>query len=254
MDGTSGAFDPGLADTLDVDGMIAVCQELVRIPSLSGDEAAAARALAECLRNLGYDRVEVDDMGNVLGWLDGSGDGPTLLYNGHLDHVPPGDMTDPYGGQLVDAERWGQSGLAIAGRGTCDMKCNVVEAADLRVYLGHRGKVEFELAIHGRMAHSSEPSRGENAIAKAAPLLAALDRHAEHLPSHPLLGQGTLAPIDIHAESGGGVAVVPDRCTIRVDRRYIPGESPDSCLAELAEIVDDLRASDRGFRCDIRSE
>ena len=303
MDGTSGGFDPGLADALDVDGMIAVCQELVRIPSLSGDEAAAARALAGCLHDLGYDRVEIDDMGNVLGWLDGSGNGPTLLYNGHLDHVPPGDMDDPYGGQLVDAERWGEPGLAIAGRGTCDMKCNVVaaafglatvkrvgiplrgtvvlnadigeeidspdgiqhvldgglradfgvsiEATDLRVYLGHRGKVEFELAVHGRMAHSSEPSRGENAIAKAAPLLAALDRHAAHLASHPLLGQGTLAPIDIHAEPGGGVAVVPDRCTIRVDRRYIPGESPDSCLAELGEIVDDLRASDRGFRCDI---
>ena len=31
------------------------------------------------------------------------------------------------------------------------------------------------------MAHSSEPSRGENAIAKAAPLLVALDRYAEHL-------------------------------------------------------------------------
>ena len=75
MDGASGAFDPGLAaalhDALDVDGMIAVCQELVRIPSLSGDEAAAARALAGCLHNLGYDRVEIDDKGNVLGWLDG---------------------------------------------------------------------------------------------------------------------------------------------------------------------------------------
>jgi succinyl-diaminopimelate desuccinylase len=47
------------------------------------------------------------------------------------------------------------------------------------------------------------------------------------------------------------VAVVPDRCTIRVDRRYIPGETPDSCRTELAAIVDDLRASDPSFRCDI---
>ena len=212
-------------------------------------------------------------------------------------------MADPYGGQLVAAERWGESGLAIAGRGTCDMKCNVVaaafglatvkrtgiplrgtvvlnadvgeeidspdgiqhvldgglradfgvsvEATGLRVYLGHRGKVELELAVHGRMAHSSEPSRGDNAIARAAPLLQVLDRHAAHLAAHPLLGQGTLAAIDIRAEPGGGVAVVPDRCTIRVDRRYIPGETPDSCRAELAAIVDDLRASDPGFRCDI---
>jgi putative selenium metabolism hydrolase len=303
MDGAGRAFDPGLADALDVAGMTAACQELVRIPSLSGDEAAASHALAGCLRNLDYDRVEIDEKGNVLSWLDGTGDGPTLLCNGHLDHVPSGDMVDPYGGRIVDAKRWGESGLAIAGRGTCDMKCNVIAAAfglamvkradiplrgtvvlnadvgeeidspdgvqhvlnsglradfglsvestGLRVYLGHRGKVEFELAVHGRMAHSSEPSRGENAIAKAAPLLAALDRHAEHLESHPLLGQDTLAPIDIRAEPGGGVAVVPDLCTIRVDRRYIPGETPDSCLTELAAIVDNLRASDPSFRCDI---
>jgi succinyl-diaminopimelate desuccinylase len=226
-----------------------------------------------------------------------------LLYNGHLDHVPPGDMTDPYGGQLANAERWGQSGLAITGRGTCDMKCNVVaaafglatvkqmgiplrgtvvlnadvgeeidspdgiqyvldgglradfgvsvEATGLRVYLGHRGKVEFELAVHGRMAHSSEPSRGENAITKATPLHIALDRYAAHLAAHPLLGRGTLTPVDIRAEPGGGVAVVPDRCTIRVDRRYIPGETPESCWAEQAAIVDDLHASNPGFRCDI---
>jgi succinyl-diaminopimelate desuccinylase len=212
-------------------------------------------------------------------------------------------MGDPYGGRLVDAARWGESGLAIAGRGTCDMKCNFVAAAfglaavkragvplrgtvvlnadvgeeidspdgvahvlehgmradfgvsvestGLRPYLGHRGKVEFELAVHGRMAHSSEPSRGDNAIIRAVPLFAALEGYAADLPSHPLLGQGTLAAIDIRADPGGGVAVVPDRCTIRVDRRYILGETPATCRAELQAIVDQLRASDPGFRCDV---
>lgn len=303
----TGAVDLGpgrnLDDALDVDRMIAACQELSRIPSLSGDEAAAARALADILRGLGYDQVEIDDKSNVLGWIEGVGEGPTLLVNGHLDHVPPGDMADPYGGQLVDAARWGGSGLAIAGRGTCDMKCNVVaaafglaalkragaplrgaivlnadvgeeidspdgvqhvlanglradfgvsvEATGLRVYLGHRGKVEVELGVHGRMAHSSEPARGDNAIMRMTPLLAALERYAVTLPAHPLLGQGTLAAIDIRADPGGGVAVVPDRCTVRVDRRYIPDESPDTCRAELAAIVAEIQARDPGFRCDI---
>ena len=49
MDSAGEAFDPRLADALDVAGMIAACQDLVRIPSLSGDEAAAAHALAGCL-------------------------------------------------------------------------------------------------------------------------------------------------------------------------------------------------------------
>ncbi len=296
-------FDLALRDALDVKGMIAACQELVRIPSLSGEEAAAGSALARYLRDLDYDRVEIDDKGNVLGWLEGQAEGPVLLCNGHLDHVPPSEMDDPYGGRLVDAARWGESGLAIAGRGTCDMKCNVVaatfglaavkragvrlrgtvvlnadvgdeidspdgvahvlvhgpradfgvsvESTGLRAYLGHRGKVEYEMAVHGRMAHSSEPSRGDNAITRAMPLLKALEGYAADLTSHPLLGQGTLAAIDIRADPGGGVAVVPDRCTIRVDRRYVLGENPGTCRAELQAIVDQLRASDPGFCGDV---
>jgi succinyl-diaminopimelate desuccinylase len=292
-----------LDEALDTEAMIAACQQMVRIPSLSGEEAEAAAAMADCLRALDYDRVDIDDKGNVLGWLDGEGDGPTLLVNGHLDHVPPGDMIDPYGGCLVDAARWNEPGMAIAGRGAGDMKCNVVaaafglaaikragirfpgtvilnadvgeeidspdgvqhvlarglradyglsvEATGLNVYVGHRGKVEYELRVHGQMAHSSEPSRGDNAIVRALPLLAALERQTPILPFHPLLGQATLAAIDITASPGGGVAVVPDRCTVRVDRRYIPGETPETCYAEMAGIVDAVRARDSRFHCDI---
>jgi succinyl-diaminopimelate desuccinylase len=136
--------------------MIAACQELVRIPSLSGEEAAAGVAFAAQLRALAFDRVEIDDKGNVVGWLDGEDDGPTLLVNGHLDHVPPGDMADPYAGALVAAMRWGESGLAIAGRGTCDMKCNVVAAA-------------FGLAAWRR---SSEPASPGAARSRSMPMSA----------------------------------------------------------------------------------
>ncbi|MCC7023508.1 MAG: M20/M25/M40 family metallo-hydrolase [Thermomicrobiales bacterium] len=302
-EGTEFDRDRALDGALDTDSMITACQQMVRIPSLSGEESEAAAAMVDCLRALDYDRVDIDDKGNVLGWLDGEGNGPTLLVNGHLDHVPPGDMIDPYGGRLVDAARWNEPGMAIVGRGSCDMKCNVVaaafglaaikragirlagtvilnadvgeevdspdgvqhllarglradfglsvEATGMNVYLGHRGKVEFELRVHGRMAHSSEPSRGDNAIARALPLLAALERRATILPPHPLLGQATLAVIDIGASPGGGVAVVPDRCTVRVDRRYIPGETPETLYAEMAEIVDAIGVLDSRFHCDI---
>jgi succinyl-diaminopimelate desuccinylase len=102
MDRADGVADtrlgPALRDALDVNGMIAACQDLVRIPSLSGEEAAAGSALAQLLRDLGYDRVEIDDKGNVLGRLgrlDGPGEGSVLLFNGHLDHVPPARWAIP---------------------------------------------------------------------------------------------------------------------------------------------------------------
>ena len=297
------AYGDRLRDALDVAGMIAACQELVRIPSLSGDEAAVAGALAGHLRRLGYDRVEVDAKANVVAWLHGAGGGPSLLFNGHLDHVPPGAMPDPYAGAVVDAARWGEAGPAIYGRGACDMKCAVVaaafagaaikradmplrgtfvfnadvaeeidspdgvqhviargiradhglsgEATGLRVHLGHRGKVEFELTVHGRTAHSSDPARGLNAITQTTRLLAALDEHGRTLAAHPLLGAGTLAATDIRASPGGGVAVVPDRCTVRLDRRFVLSDTPESCREEIEAIVARLRATDPAFVCDV---
>jgi succinyl-diaminopimelate desuccinylase len=288
---------------LDVDALVAACQRLVRVPSLSGEEAAVAEVFADLLRRLGYDRVAVDDKSNVIARIEGRGDGPSLMVNGHLDHVPPGDMRDPYAAALVDGSRWGEPGQAIYGRGTCDMKCNLAAAAfagaallraglrpagdvilvadvgeeldspdgvahviesgvtadyglscestGLRVYLGHRGKVEFELAVHGRTSHASNPAAGVNAITRAIPLLAGLDAMGVGLANDPILGQGTIAAIDITASPGGGVAVVPDRCTVRVDRRFAPSDTPESCRTELELLVDRLRRDDPSFACDV---
>jgi succinyl-diaminopimelate desuccinylase len=267
--------------------MIAACQEAVRIPSPSGEEAKAAAFLAERMVRLGADNVEVDEHSNVVAVFRGDGGGPSLMFNGHLDHVPPGDMAEPYSGALVDAARWGEFGEAIYGRGSCDMKCNVVAAAyalgairtagvrlggdailvadvqeevdsplgvqavlarglradyglsvestGLEVYIGHRGKVEFELDVYGKSCHSSEPERGTNAIYEMVRALEALRSLEQTLPSDPLLGRASLTPIDIVAFPGHGVAVVPDRCTIRIDRRFVPQETPADCLRQLKE-------------------
>lgn len=300
---TTDALTARLRAALDVEGMLATCQDLIQTPSLSQQEQEVAVKLASCLRLLGYDRVEVDDKWNVVGWIEGAVAGPSLMFNGHLDHVPPQDMQDPYAGSLVDGARWHEDGSVIYGRGSCDMKCNVVagayagaavkragiplrgtyiftadvaeevdspdgiqyvlrrgiradygvsgESTALQVYLGHRGKVEFEMTVHGRISHSSNPSRGDNAIVRMARLIEALQSRAEPYATHPMLGQGSLAITDISASPGHGVAVVPDRCTIRIDRRFIPGETPETCRRELEEIVARLQAVDPPFRCDI---
>lgn len=288
---------------LDINGMVSACQEMVRTPSLSMQEADAARVLADLLMTLSYSRVQIDDKGNVIAWIDGLSDGPTLMFNGHLDHVPPGEMVDPYAGHLVDAARWSETGQVIYGRGTCDMKCNIIagafagaalmqvgiklagsvvfvadvaeeidspdgvahviasgtradyglsaESTNLQVYLGHRGKVEFELTVFGRPSHASEPSAGRNAVVMMMKVIEALETLSTDLDEDPLLGKGSLAIIDITARPGGGVAVVPDRCTIRVDRRFGRSDSPESCRRELEEIVERLRQEDPEFRCEV---
>lgn len=122
-------FAGRLDAAVEANELVRICQRLVRIPSLSRQEEAVALEFAEILGELGFDSVEMDGHHNVIGRLAGSDGGPSLMVNGHLDHVPPGAMADPYSAVIVDGTRWGESGPAIYGRGTCDMKCNLAAAA-----------------------------------------------------------------------------------------------------------------------------
>ncbi|HVS14913.1 MAG TPA: YgeY family selenium metabolism-linked hydrolase [Thermoanaerobaculia bacterium] len=92
--------------------------ELVRIPSVLGDEAAVAERAAEAMRALGYDTVEIDAAGNVVGVIAGERPGPTVLFDAHLDTVdvePAAAWTlDPFSGAVRDGRLW--------GRGASDMK------------------------------------------------------------------------------------------------------------------------------------
>jgi succinyl-diaminopimelate desuccinylase len=90
---------------------------LVQTPSLSGQEAGVAALIQAEMERLSYDKVWVDEAGNVVGCIEG-GDGPSLMLNGHMDHVDAGDpahwLHRPFGGTIHGGELW--------GRGAADMK------------------------------------------------------------------------------------------------------------------------------------
>ena len=102
---------------MDAHAAVDLLRTLVRAPSPSGRERPAVAAFAAALRDLGYDEVVVDGVGNAIGTLR-RGEGPTLVCNGHLDTVPTGDAAawpvDPLGAEVVDGRLW--------GRGSVDMK------------------------------------------------------------------------------------------------------------------------------------
>ena len=107
---------------------VALARALVATPSVNPEieesgagEAEVAELTAGWLRAWGLS-VEMSEVAagrwNVVGRLEGDGDGPTLLLNGHLDTVGVTGMTvEPFGGELQDGRLW--------GRGACDMKGGV---------------------------------------------------------------------------------------------------------------------------------
>ena len=92
-------------------------QDIVRTPSLSGQEDRVATRIAAAMRRAGFREVFTDSIGNVVGRM-GNGKRPMLMYNGHMDTVGISDRAawvhDPFGADIVDG--------VLYGRGACDMK------------------------------------------------------------------------------------------------------------------------------------
>ena len=100
----------------------AFAQKLLQTPSLPGQETAIARLVQAKMQRLGYHDVSTDRYGNVIGLFRG-GDGPTVMLNGHLDHVDPGDEAGwphpPFGGRIADGVLWGRGAVDMKGPLAC---------------------------------------------------------------------------------------------------------------------------------------
>jgi acetylornithine deacetylase len=127
----------------------------------------------------------------------------------------------------------------------------VTEPTDLDIAVAHKGFQWVDVETHGRAAHGSRPLEGRDAIVRMGRVLAgleALDRRLQSGRSHPLLGAASL-----HASliaGGQELSSYPDRCTLQMERRTLPGEPDDAALAEVVAILDELRRHDGEFEAD----
>lgn len=112
----------------------------------------------------------------------------------------------------------------------------VGEPTELQVVAAHKGCVRCMIEISGIAAHSSMPQDGINAIDQAIPVLQHITgpmRERLQCKHHPLVGIPSICMTEIQ----GGVAhnTVPDRCTIMIDRRTIPGEDSDAVWQDIVQ-------------------
>ena len=115
------------------------------------------------------------------------------------------------------------------------------EPTQLRIVRTHKGVTRWKILTRGVAAHSAYPDRGKNAIYAMTRVVDRLKTHADQLSSasaHPVLGTPSLSVGII--EGGTAVNVVPDRCSIEIDRRTLPGETMESVLGPVRDALRDL--------------
>ena len=92
--------------------MVKFLRDMIAIPSESCEEEGVVKRIAEELKALGYDKVEFDKLGNVIGWM-GEGD-KIIAIDSHIDTVGIGNIenwdADPYEGYETDEIIYGRGG------------------------------------------------------------------------------------------------------------------------------------------------
>jgi len=148
---------------------------------------------------------------------------------------------------VVDEEHSSIGADALVKTWTADAAV-VTEPTDLQIAVGHKGFAWVEVSVEGRAAHGSRPAEGRDAILRMGRVLGrleALDRELQGRPPHPLVGTGSL-----HASfitGGRELSSYPDRATLQMERRTLPGEAESSAVAEVRAILDALAGEDPTF-------
>ena len=162
------------------------------------------------------------------------------------------------GGEIVVTavvdEEWQSAGTrGLIDRGVRADACIVTEPTRMAIAPSHKGFTWTEVTFTGRAAHGSRYDVGVDAIRHAGLLLAELDRvEREELVrhTHPLLGHASLHASDI--AGGSGWSTYPDRCALTVERRTVPGESPDDAVREMERALERVSATDTAVRGTVR--
>ena len=279
-------------DVIHEKNVVEIAKELIAVPSFLGaphKEERVGEVIKGYLDRRGIE-VHSQEVGehreNIVAVLHGKGNGKSLMLNGHLDTVPPGEMKDAFSPRVQKGKLFGRgsadmkgalaamvvalmdiakSGIELAGdliflgvvgeeTGSPGMDyflnhsqikpdfAVVGEPTSLEIGIAHKGVAWIHLVTEGVPAHGSTPEKGVNAILHMMEIIGAIQ--ANLIPklankSHPLIGSPS---INIGEISGGtDPNIVPEKCIVGIDRRWIPGESHASIMGEFHGVFGEVQ-------------
>lgn len=121
----------------------------------------------------------------------------------------------------------------------------IPEPTNFEVVTAHRGILWLEVETFGKAAHSSTPELGVNAITLMKLLLNELDNYKIRFQPHKLLGNCSMSINTI--TSGKEINVVPDKCSIGIDIRTLPGQNHQEIISDFQRFFVKLKQNDPQF-------
>lgn len=281
-----------ICNSIDPEEVVGLTKKLVSIEShvhTEQKEEKVALYLRDFMKDFGCEvslqRVR-KNRPNLIATLPGKTGDSTLMFNGHMDTVPPGEMKSPFTPSVQDGKLYGRgstdmkgavAAMAIAMKHIAEFDvqptgnlalvttvdeeiqaigmdhfvkhreftpdyCLVGEPTSLDIGIAHKGIEKVSIETKGKSVHGSTPQKGVNAINHMAKIIQYITEELSPQLTErrdPDLGSPTLNIGTI--EGGDQVNIVPSRCKIEIDRRWIPGESVTSIMDEFKQAIEDVK-------------
>lgn len=110
------------------------------------------------------------------------------------------------------------------------------EPTNLNIYRGQRGRMEIRVSFKGISSHGSAPERGKNAIYMASKVALEIEKLNERLDFDDFLGKGSVTISEFKSGSPS-LCAVADYAHLHLDRRLTWGETKESAVAEIEELI-----------------
>ncbi len=176
-----------------------------------------------------YARGACDEKGSTPGMVHGLAiaqelgllDGFTAWYFGNMEEWCDGIAPNSF----VEVDPGIRPDFVVIG-----------EPTKMKVYRGHKGRVELKVSATGRSAHAASHHLGESALYKMLSVISGIRDLDSHLHTDPFLGKGTVMVTDTQI-STASINAVPDGFTIFIDRRVTFGETKEQAVQQIRELI-----------------
>ncbi len=256
--------------------LIKFSRKIADCSSTGNNTPEFTKMVAEEMTSLDFDKVSSDKAGNLIGVIQGYENKDALVVISHLDILSPGEdkteaslksgvvkfkagiISSIYAGALIKRALLPLTGdliiCCVPRLSCCDFGIKYLfenqlksklkkirgvvlcEPTDFNINLGHKGRMEYEIIVKGRLNRNFLENRGMNMLGTMFPLINELEKASKLMPSDSNLGYSNLRIKDVRY-SGYQPKEEMNEFRVVVDRVFIPEENLSGILDKAKTIA-----------------